>query len=126
MQEHPGCKSNLASPKNISFFSCLNKCRVVVYWGLLLSKSIIHSQNVLISKVDVHLSHISQLAKFHCQIISIDEVIADFFGTIFGTKNLGSILKGFWCPDEAKKLNKWVLARICTCRAEVAIFEMGL
>ena len=79
MQEHPRCKSNLASPKNISFFSYLNKCRVVVYWGLLLINSIIDSQNVLISKVDVHLSHISQPTEFHCHIIRISEVIADFW-----------------------------------------------
>ena len=39
----------------------------------------IRSQNVLISEVDVHFSHISQPTEFHCHIISISEVIADFW-----------------------------------------------
>ena len=58
------------------------------------------SQNV-ISEVDVHFSHISQPTEFHFHIISIGEVIVDFFGIIFDTKTLVSILKGFWCLDEA-------------------------
>ena len=62
---------------------------------------IIHSQNVLTLKVDVHLSHINQSIEFLFHIISISEVIADFFGIVFGTKTLGSILKGFWGPNEA-------------------------
>ena len=88
----------------------MNKCRFVVCWGLLLSKSMIHSPNVLISEVDVHLSHINQPTKFHCRIISIDEVIIDYFGIVFGTKNSGSILKAFWCPDEAQKTQQKSLA----------------
>ena len=91
----------------------------------LLSKSMIRSLNVLISGVDVHFSHISQPTEFHCHIISISEVIANFWYS-FGTKSSSSILKGFRCSDEAQKCNRWALARIFTCRLGVAIFKMGL
>ena len=97
MQEHPRCKSNLTSPKKYFIFSCLNIYNVVVCWGLLLSKSIIHSQNALISEVDVHLSHISQPAEFHCYIISIGEVIADFWCS-FWYKNFKLSFEGLLVP----------------------------
>ena len=73
-----GVRVILHHPKLFYFLNCLNKCRVAICWGLLLSKLIIPSENVLISKVDVHLSHIIQPAKFHCHIIIIGEGIFDF------------------------------------------------
>ena len=64
---------------------------------MLLSKSIIRSQNVLISEVDVHLSHISQLVEFHCLIISISEIIADFWYN-FWYKNFRLNFEGLLVP----------------------------
>ena len=75
----------------------MNKCRVVVCLGLLLSKSMIRSQNVLISEVDVHFSHISQPTEFHCHIIRISEVIADFWYS-FWYKNFRLSFEGLLVP----------------------------
>ena len=96
---------------------------------MLLSKSVICSQNVLIFGVDVHLNHISQPVKFQCHIISISGDIADLlqiFGASFGSKTSNSPSEVLECPDEAQKCGRWVLVPICTYRVRAEDFGMGL
>ena len=52
--------------------------------------------------------------------------LLQIFGTVFGKKTSSSIFKSFWCPDEAQKCDRWVLAWIYIGRSEVAFFEKWL
>ena len=86
--------SHLTKLTSNRVINCFNKCRVFVCWGLLISKLVIHSYNVLILEVDIHLSHISQPRKFHCHIISIGEVVADFWYKNFRLNFEGLLVLG--------------------------------
>ena len=51
--------------------------------------------------------------------------LLQIFGIVFGTKTSGSILKGFWCPDEAQKCDRWALAQSALVDHELPFLKWG-